>query len=216
MTGSCCFCSGSFSVSKRSAEHILPQWLLRCAGVSKKDNHSFEAVTHDGIERKRVTPAYSHTYRRVCASCNSGWLSLLEFEAKRIVEKLVTEAELRFSWVEGILLTAWLFKIFALTLLTEGSHHAKLIRSEDLLSLHRNFHPEGECYLTMGISSEPRAGKINLHFFNNRFITSEVEAFQNSPAESKCFVGMLKISDLLFIFGYVPPGKNGRWELTRV
>lgn len=90
-TAACCFCQKPFSESKRTKEHIIPQWLLKKAGVSQKEIHSFGSVRDNGSELERNTPAYSHVYKRVCSSCNSGWLSDLESEVQRILEVMLEE-----------------------------------------------------------------------------------------------------------------------------
>jgi hypothetical protein len=209
----CCFCRGSFSDSKRTAEHIIPQWLLRDSGVGESEIHSFKFVRDDGVKGGRNTSAYSHVYRRVCSSCNSGWLGALESEVQRILKGMTGETPLTLAWTDRLFLNAWAYKVFALTHLTEGGSRAQLIRQEDLFSLTERLLPEGRCHLALGRTSESRIGKINLHLFQNSFITSAEEAKLEGLSETQCFIGMLRIFDLLLLFAYVPPGAEWGLEI---
>jgi len=210
---SCCFCQGPFSDSKRTAEHIIPQWLLRDAGVLETESHSFLSVATDGTSNRRDTPAYSHVYKRVCSSCNSGWLSALEAETKRIVKRMVEEEVFTLDRVDRLFLNAWTYKLFALTHLSEGGLRAQIIRAQDLVSLHKHLLPQGRCFLALAKCSGYRVGKISVHFFQNSFITTREEAEKNDPSETQCFVGMLRVSNLMLLFAYVPPGVDWALEL---
>jgi hypothetical protein len=214
-TAVCCFCRGSFSVSKRTAEHIIPKWLLRDSGVVEGEIHSFKFVTDAGVKGGRNTSAYSHVYRRVCSSCNSGWLGALESDVQRIFKEMRGEAPSTLAWTDRLFLNAWAYKVFALTHLTEDGSRAQLVREEDLFSLTERLLPEGRCFLAIARTSELRIGKINLHLFQNRFITTAEEAKLKGLSETQCFVGMLRIFDLLLLFAYVPPGDEWGLEIDR-
>jgi hypothetical protein len=209
----CCFCGKPFSISKRSREHVVPQWLLKYSGVLPKDRHFFGTVRDDGNAKIMITPAYSQVYKKVCSSCNSGWLSHLEGEAKRIIDQIVIKDEVILCWADIFLLNAWAYKVFALTHLSEGGDREKYIREEDLNSLCKKLMPEGDSYMAVARSSEARMGKLNIHLFQNRFITSAEEAEENDLSLTQCFVGMLRTSDVMFLFAYVPPGREWALEI---
>ena len=209
----CCFCRGSFSDSRRTAEHIIPQWLLRDAGVSETEIHSFNFVTGDGTKGGRDTPAYSHVYRRVCSSCNSGWLGALESEVQRLFKEMRGEEPFALAWTDRLFLTSWMYKVLALTHLTEGGLRAPLVRKEDLLSLTNRLLPEGRCFLGIARTSEPRIGKVNLHLFQHSYKTSLEESKSKELSDSQCFVGMVRAFDLLLLFAYVPPGEEWALEI---
>lgn len=153
-------------------------------------------------------PAYSQVYKKVCRSCNEGWLSHMDVAVKPIIHKMVTDDEIVLCWAENFLLNAWIYEIFALTHLTEGGDRAKYIRGQDLNSLHKRLMPEGQSYMAVAKSSERRVGKINIHLFQNRFITTAQDAREADLSLILCFVGMLRVSDLMLLFGYVPPNQN--------
>jgi len=168
-------------------------------------------VKDGGDIKHLVTPAYAHVYKRVCKACNEGWLSYLEAEAKRIVEQIIQEQDITLPWVDSLFLSAWVYKIFALTHLSEGGDRAKYIRKDDLTSLYERLMPEGHSYLSLTKSSEVRVGKLNIHLFQNSFVTSQEEARNTDLSLTQCFVGMLRTWNVMFLFAYVPP--NGNWAL---
>jgi hypothetical protein len=92
-SGTCIFCGGS----KMTKEHIWPRWLhkvlvtdevvdvavvTRPRTVAGRD---FTEIRHLKRKGSRLT----RQMRRVCRSCNGGWMSRLQMAAQPVVESLV-------------------------------------------------------------------------------------------------------------------------------
>lgn len=209
----CCFCQEPFGIKGRTAEHVIPQWLLRDSGVKNSDTYQFISVKE--TQQQRNTRAYSHIYRRVCGSCNSGWMSALEAHIQRVIHRLSSDSPTQLNFVDRLLMNAWMFKIIALTHLTEGGDRAEYVRKQDLATLAKRLLPEGQSFLAVARTLEPRAARVSLHLFQNHFVTSKEEAEQPNLSLTQCFCGMLRIFDLLLFFAYMPPGDAWALDLDK-
>jgi hypothetical protein len=104
----CIFC-GKPGVTK---EHVWPDWLLK---YIPKDgvNHASLSETHHRTHverevRKHAGAPYSGTLRIVCGSCNNGWMSVLQNDAKPILLPLVLGEERTLFRKHQALLAAWM------------------------------------------------------------------------------------------------------------
>jgi len=87
----CIFCGMDMS-GKRAVEHIVPQWLIDHLDVRRKE---IAPALHEA-ETGMLVGRRQHTVSRflagsVCATCNNGWMSTLEIEAKPILTRLVRD-----------------------------------------------------------------------------------------------------------------------------
>lgn len=74
-------------------EHVFPQWVLRLF-ESYPDGRltlyfNFADPNRDSITREWSAPRTEVVVRRVCSSCNNGWMSKLEETARPVVERLI-------------------------------------------------------------------------------------------------------------------------------
>jgi hypothetical protein len=87
MADTCIFCGGT----PLSREHLWPDWLRREAAINEAFDHRLEQEV-DGVETRDLnfsTPPFNQVVRAVCASCNGGWMSAIEQDAKPILQDLI-------------------------------------------------------------------------------------------------------------------------------
>jgi hypothetical protein len=87
MSDSCVFC-GRTPVTK---EHLWPDWLRREAGLRGGFEFRIEQDA-DAVETRDVRftrPPFTQVVRAVCATCNGGWMSKIEANAKPILQDLI-------------------------------------------------------------------------------------------------------------------------------
>lgn len=85
----CVFCDGS-PVTK---EHVFPQWLNQYLppGRQQTEQARYGAGAFD-VTRQSV--GLDFTVKKVCASCNNGWMSQLEDSSKDALEPLIIQQDL--------------------------------------------------------------------------------------------------------------------------
>jgi len=213
--GACCFCGKPFSVAGRTSEHVMPQWILQMLGITKAESHVTTIKDSDAklISRKTI-PAYSRIYRKVCAECNSGWMSELECRTKAVLSRMVEEDEPELSVPDCFDLATWFYKLFALIQLTDTHERRSRIRSEDMHLLRKHGLPEGNSYLIIARSEIPNAGKLRVSLPRLRHGVPENGDLHQALSRSKCFIGMLQINDLLFTMVYAFPADD--WLVEHV
>lgn len=131
----CIFCKDTIHKNRNgnhSAEHIFPQWMLGFFNLEKQE---IKVAIKNGDQTQIVRGAKSpylyksFTATDVCRSCNTGWMSKLEVESRKVLEPLIigsrTIDELT---VKGRrLLARWVAKTaFAMNLDREESWGRKL------------------------------------------------------------------------------------------
>jgi hypothetical protein len=83
-TKPCIFCASPTAMTK---EHVIPQWVephMVGDGVFTATRN-----TPDGRSSSHTTTRLPWVVKRVCATCNSGWMSSLENAAKPYVEPMI-------------------------------------------------------------------------------------------------------------------------------
>ncbi len=105
----CIFC-GAFGVTY---EHVWADW-LKAYIPREQANHSM-SQTHVSPEKpdkitlhKRTGDAHSHRVRRVCASCNNGWMSQLQEDAKEFLVPMLAGQPVRLHRRAQHILSAWI------------------------------------------------------------------------------------------------------------
>ena len=100
----CVFCDSAASTK----EDAWPKWLVRQfpteSGVEVEGQRGTQLVQRWKSNR------HAHQIRNVCASCNNGWMSALEGDAKRVIEPLLSSARYDFSASARRILTRWSMK----------------------------------------------------------------------------------------------------------
>ncbi|WP_224275723.1 hypothetical protein [Nocardioides lacusdianchii] len=156
----CAFCGSGATLTR---EHVLPQWLWRDAAGRRRNP---EAVSLEGaFGRKELlvqTPAgiagnyftkRGHPWqtpnrrvvRAVCATCNNGWMSVLETEFKTILTTKLCRPRWRLSRDELSTVRRWVMKTGVLHEFTDGE--MKLVDQPILNALMANKEPPGTWYV---------------------------------------------------------------------
>jgi hypothetical protein len=87
---SCVSCGSDITRENRAKEHVIPQWLLDHLRIRKEVIFQAVASSDDGLTREtRELVADQLLEGRVCESCNSGWMSKLENQAKPVLCPLI-------------------------------------------------------------------------------------------------------------------------------
>ncbi len=82
----CVFCDAPAG----SREHALPTWLVEAMQATAAPALPFHVGDRAGVELQGNPRATSDLVtKRICSSCNSGWMSALESEVKTMLEDLV-------------------------------------------------------------------------------------------------------------------------------
>jgi hypothetical protein len=107
----CFFCG---SKAPKTREHALPRWLgLPLGGDVGIDTflHGDPANLQRGptVRRRRV----DHVLRRVCGSCNNGWMSTLEQSVEALLTQLVAGSSVRLWTARQVELARWTVKTAA-------------------------------------------------------------------------------------------------------
>lgn len=97
----CIFCNKRGGISK---EHFWPEWLAPYLPRVEPNLYVTEFHSAEGKQRRQLKqrserqgPVNSKTIRVVCATCNNGWMSILESEAKPIILGLLDRSNTALS-----------------------------------------------------------------------------------------------------------------------
>lgn len=108
----CFFCARD---AKLTREHVIPRWLrgpLADTPRWEKDmwyRTEFSMDSSPALQQRRT----DQILRRVCGSCNSGWMSDLEVEVRPLLEPLIAGEVLVVSGSDQELLRRWALKTAA-------------------------------------------------------------------------------------------------------
>lgn len=82
-----CLACGDPLGANRTDEHVIPDWLLSELGISAEQLNQFVAdrVTGETKNPRPQHPMDAFREGRVCETCNSGWMSVLESEARLVL-----------------------------------------------------------------------------------------------------------------------------------
>jgi len=83
-----CLACGQTS-SRPSREHVFPAWLLKFLKVKRVPMNMYRRRNDGTKEPHRAMILDSFKLRRICTSCNSGWMSRLENRARPLVLDLI-------------------------------------------------------------------------------------------------------------------------------
>ncbi len=101
----CAFCGGR-GLTK---EHAWPKWLLELLGPTPNVIH--ELIGSDKtVVRLRETSGLEVVVRRVCGSCNMGWMGNLETSNQGVLTELIQGQATRLTPTSQAGLTRWLVK----------------------------------------------------------------------------------------------------------
>ena len=110
---SCCFCGSQMTHgAKRTREHAIPSWLE--AHLAGDDEAVFTATVesgeHGGVLRRWSSRQLNLVTKRVCASCNNGWMSRLETDAQPLLMTMLRGHRRTFHRGGQAVLAGWAIK----------------------------------------------------------------------------------------------------------
>lgn len=114
---SCAFCGGR----PLSKEHVIPRWTLELLGINRAATVTRHTVRDDVRRDGWDMAAPDIVVRRVCKSCNNGWMARLEAEAAPILRPMVASLNrTRIRRADVPLISTWMTKTaLAVELVTE-------------------------------------------------------------------------------------------------
>jgi hypothetical protein len=213
----CLFCGVSLSEAGRAKEDVIPKWLLEHLGLDKsRDLIASSHLTDTGIPLKKPRVQGSHTILQgaVCTSCNGGWMSDLEGNAKQIVGNMSCGEPFKANRVDLITLATWIFKTAILFHIS--SNYRRLVPSRDFTSLYRNrVPPPGRHVEIAYLAAEPiSAFRTRMSPIKALFLPTESdkEAISHEVDQSS-YILTIQFGRLLTqVVGLPPFGAWGRAE----
>lgn len=107
MRRACIFCQRRDG--KITREHLLPDWLSNFYGPDVMCVN--EGVNEDGTVAFRYTSKiFQRTLNEVCSTCNSGWMSDVENDAKPILIRMLKEKNIVLDKKKQQKLATWAYK----------------------------------------------------------------------------------------------------------
>ncbi len=95
----CLFCNEDAN----SKEHVWPQWILRLPPARRPVRQRLGTG-------KEVTYSGDFKLKGVCSTCNNGWMSELETEAKPILGPIVQDLSIQLDLEDQTKIARWAFK----------------------------------------------------------------------------------------------------------
>ena len=115
MARACIFCGSS---GKLSGEHIFPDWLSK---MFDDQIVGINEVRGDNLARDWVKSIFQDKLKKVCETCNSGWMSTIENDAKNLLVPLIfTHNQLTLNKKDQRLLSFWAQKTLLVVSETTG------------------------------------------------------------------------------------------------
>jgi hypothetical protein len=88
-----------------SKEHVWPDWLSRF--LLFDEELDWVHADDSGIRAIKRAPAFSRKVRKVCTSCNTGWMSQLEEDAKPLLKWMIAGHPVSLDFESRQLLAFW-------------------------------------------------------------------------------------------------------------
>jgi len=210
----CIFCNTSLS-GNRAKEHVFPRWLMSYLDIADE----VVSPTHSTPEGE-VVSVRNHTLKglisgRICRSCNGGWMSQLEVEAKQILVALMNgEREvIQLSPDERFVLARWTGK--TAYCLNYGTNSPKRVPVEHLkaVAASDSSWPEG-----VAVFGQQHHGSSDFFWLQAASWQAQIpdgltdEAIK--PVVARSYKIVLQLHKLLLLVGFVP-GVDWRLVLWR-
>jgi hypothetical protein len=183
----CVFCGAT---DKMSAEHVFPDWsqpfLNSDAGPG---THTRTIIRADGETTKehRDLPATA-TVRSVCGSCNNGWMSALEANAKPYLVSMLRDHRRTYYGGGQTLLATWAVK----TAVVAGSKFKPETPGVFYRDLHESGAPSETTRVWLGATPW-----TNFHYVDYRPL--KVSRVGEPPVTSEnAFAGLLAVGTVVF------------------
>jgi hypothetical protein len=143
MARSCVFC-GSLGVT---AEHVWPRWVADVLPGNGPLAFSRKSLLEPDPKRWKA-PSLNVTIKQVCASCNNGWMSTLETEAKPLLSPMIEGKPMGLSAREQKLAATWAAKTAAMLGLTHSKR--PVVPAADVAALFATREPPRNTYVWIG------------------------------------------------------------------
>jgi len=115
----CVFC-GADSVTR---EHVWAKWLKKLTAYPA-GRYRFGLSGVPSSLTDFQAPAFSHTVRRVCRKCNTGWMSDLETATELLVTTMFAGERAVLATSEQDTLSRWMYKTALVVALLNDEHEA--------------------------------------------------------------------------------------------
>ena len=104
----CIFCGADAD----SREHLFPDWLNDLIIVDGADAHHFLILGGELAEQRQygARNVASQTAKVVCRSCNNGWMSTLESDAKPSLGRMIANGKTRLNVRQQLIVARWAIK----------------------------------------------------------------------------------------------------------
>lgn len=94
-----------------SREHAIPAWIGRELNTTNGPvGHQYKGFPGSGISREWTAAGVDIKVKKVCKSCNNGWMSQLEGDAQAVLTPLVRGTSRAVTTIECKLVTRWFLK----------------------------------------------------------------------------------------------------------
>lgn len=180
----CIFC-GSNLAGKASVEHVLPQWLLDHLGIREREI----TPTHWNPQGEVLTTRQHHVGNlvegRVCSTCNNGWMSTLEGQAKTLLMPLMegnTEV-VELTQDERLCLARWTCK--TAFVLNSASNFHKNVPSDHFSFLYRF---QDSLPLQVAVVAQQHHGDSTFYWLQMPFVLTSEQAGGLSLQEAEKLV----------------------------
>lgn len=209
---SCLFCQSP--LVSRSKEHVLPQWLLDHLDIKDEEVTPTHFTADGNVVSTRRHRLSNLVEGSICATCNNGWMSRLENDAKRILIPLMAgEREVvQLSREERLLLAQWTCK--TTYVLNSSSNFVSNVPVDHFKFLHENVNslPQG-----VVVVAQQNHGTTRFYWLQHQFfMKSDVHPYIDSLDEAQKLVKpsykiSLLLNKLILLVAYWPwPG----WQMV--
>ncbi|MGD8174254.1 hypothetical protein ACQEXU_21635 [Vibrio sp. TRT 21S02] len=214
----CIFC-GQSGLTK---EHFWPDWLGKQLGKNEIAKHiegSIQATPNLNDAEKKIStrsgPVTTKKFRVVCATCNNGWMSVLEEKAKPILQNAIKTCDMKLDKQQLQLFSKWI------TMKTMLAEHTKLktnsIPKEDLQRFYeKQTIPEYfKIYVAKHDTNEVCAySRTSVRLGTVATAASHFGKTENNTQSTSFLVGQL----FIYVFSCTEPSLNilGDFKLNRL
>ncbi|RDI21705.1 hypothetical protein [Lentzea flaviverrucosa] len=147
----CLMCGSDGELSR---EHAIPAWIGRELNTTSEPvGHRYEGFPGSGISREWTAKCIDIKVKKICKTCNNGWMSRLEKEAEPVLTPLIQGTSRAVTTVECKLITRWFLKtMLMLELAGDRTQRVALPTHEDWV---RAGHLPPDVALWLGAARRP-------------------------------------------------------------
>lgn len=191
--GRCVFCG---TEGKMTSEHIFPLWTRETVLPDVRGDSGYIFRGPSGrFEVVPGMPVASLQVKRVCASCNNGWLAGLEDRAKALLSRPIQGNPKTFQFMDVHTVATWAYKTCILADLAS----TRVLTPLSFRWLHQRRHPPPDVVVTMACYGGVRYPQFAL----SRPVRYEVESDAYGKFNLNAYLITISIGHLVFqVFGH--------------